>query len=258
MSGVLDPTKVLIVDDDADQRFVLRRLFRREGITEVFEAADGDRALVVARAERPDLVLLDLAMPGRSGVDVLPELRDAVGSGPDRGALEPGPPPVGGAGPRARCRGVRGEADAQQAADQRCDGRRPVAGEARGAAGHRTRTEPGRPGCCPALRPDLAHRDRCFDARRRRAPHLGARHQRRSPRRQRAAPGAGPPPRPDPRRGPRRRSDAPRPPGARRWRAQAVEASPLLEQLSTSWGVEAAEGGKAVWFEVPRRSTDPT
>ncbi|MET0903392.1 MAG: response regulator transcription factor, partial [Acidimicrobiales bacterium] len=77
-----DPTRVLIVDDDADQRFVLRRLFRREGITEVFEAADGDDALVVAREERLDVVVLDLAMPGRSGIDVLPELREAVGPVP--------------------------------------------------------------------------------------------------------------------------------------------------------------------------------
>ena len=82
MSAVPDPTRVLIVDDDADQRFVLRRLFRREGITEVFEAVDGDDALVVAREERPDVVVLDLAMPGRSGIDVLPELREAVGPVP--------------------------------------------------------------------------------------------------------------------------------------------------------------------------------
>ena len=31
----------------------------------------------------------------------------------------------------------------------------------------------------------------------------------------------------------------------------------LLEQLATSWGVEAADEGKVVWFEVPRRSTAP-
>ncbi len=82
MSAAPDPTRVLIVDDDADQRFVLRRLFRREGITEVFEAADGDNAVVVAREERPDVVVLDLAMPGRSGVDVLPELRQVLGPVP--------------------------------------------------------------------------------------------------------------------------------------------------------------------------------
>lgn len=77
-----DPPRVLVVDDDADQRFVLRRLFVRAGIITVHEAADGDEALEVARRELPDLVVLDLAMPGRSGVDVLPELREVVGDAP--------------------------------------------------------------------------------------------------------------------------------------------------------------------------------
>ena len=39
-------------------------------------------ALLVARAERPDVVVLDLAMPGRSGLDVLPDLREALGAVP--------------------------------------------------------------------------------------------------------------------------------------------------------------------------------
>ena len=77
-----DPTKVLIVDDDGDQRFVLRRLFARAGITEVSEAPDGDGALAAAGQEQFDLVVLDLAMPGRSGFDVLPELRQLVGRAP--------------------------------------------------------------------------------------------------------------------------------------------------------------------------------
>ena len=103
MSAGPDPTRVLIVDDDDDQRFVLRRLFRREGITEVFEAADGEDALVVARAERPDLVVLDLAMPGRRASTCCPS--SASGRpGADRRALEPGAPPVGGRGPSSGAR----------------------------------------------------------------------------------------------------------------------------------------------------------
>lgn len=70
--------RVLIADDDADQRLLLRHLLARAGISEVLEAADGEAALRVAVAERPDLVLLDLSMPGRSGVDVLPDLHTQV------------------------------------------------------------------------------------------------------------------------------------------------------------------------------------
>jgi DNA-binding NarL/FixJ family response regulator len=66
--------KILVVDDDDDQRLVVLRLFDRAGYTEVLEATDGTHALKVAAEQSPDLVILDLAMPGRSGADVLPEL----------------------------------------------------------------------------------------------------------------------------------------------------------------------------------------
>jgi DNA-binding NarL/FixJ family response regulator len=70
--------RVLIVDDDGDHVKALRRLLELEGIDEVLEAADGDRGLEVALAERPDLVVLDLGMPDRSGVEVLPEMHDGL------------------------------------------------------------------------------------------------------------------------------------------------------------------------------------
>jgi CheY-like chemotaxis protein/anti-sigma regulatory factor (Ser/Thr protein kinase) len=66
---------VLVVDDDDDQRFVVVELFRRAGFDRIATAADGAAALRAARAAPPDLVVLDLVMPGRSGFDVLPELR---------------------------------------------------------------------------------------------------------------------------------------------------------------------------------------
>jgi CheY-like chemotaxis protein len=70
--------RVLVTDDDEDQRFVLRRLLAREGIRDVLEATDGEAALEVARANRLDLIVLDLAMPGRSGFEVLPDLAAAA------------------------------------------------------------------------------------------------------------------------------------------------------------------------------------
>ncbi|MBA2462214.1 MAG: response regulator [Actinobacteria bacterium] len=61
---------MLICDDEA----VLRRLVRaslRERDYELIDAADGDEALLLAREQEPDLILLDVMMPGRTGLDVL-------------------------------------------------------------------------------------------------------------------------------------------------------------------------------------------
>ena len=68
--------KLLIVDDDADIVESVRLGFGlqwRE--VEVVSADNGEDALRVVEAERPDLVLLDVGLPGRSGYDVLRELR---------------------------------------------------------------------------------------------------------------------------------------------------------------------------------------
>ena len=60
--------RVLIVDDELDIRETIAELLRLEG-HEPFEAADGEQALVRCRQLRPDLVLLDLMMPGMNGWD---------------------------------------------------------------------------------------------------------------------------------------------------------------------------------------------
>jgi two-component system phosphate regulon response regulator PhoB len=67
------PPPTLLVCDDED---VLRGLIRATlaGYT-VVEARDGEEALAQAKAVRPDLILLDMMMPGRSGLNVLAELR---------------------------------------------------------------------------------------------------------------------------------------------------------------------------------------
>jgi DNA-binding NarL/FixJ family response regulator len=70
--------RILLVDDDDDQRLVLRRLLERAGHTTVIEAGDGAQALILAAEHAPDLVVLDLAMPVRSGSEVLPELTDLL------------------------------------------------------------------------------------------------------------------------------------------------------------------------------------
>jgi DNA-binding NarL/FixJ family response regulator len=66
--------RTLVVDDDPDQRALSRALLDRAGIGPVAEAVDAEEALRQAVAHQPELILLDLEMPGRSGIDVLPEL----------------------------------------------------------------------------------------------------------------------------------------------------------------------------------------
>ena len=69
-----DPT-VLVVDDDDDVRFVLRRLLDQEGFV-VADAADGTEALAAVAGELPDVVLLDVRMPGDlDGFEVCRRLR---------------------------------------------------------------------------------------------------------------------------------------------------------------------------------------
>jgi DNA-binding response OmpR family regulator len=65
---------VLIADDEPNIVISLEFLMKREG-HRVSIARDGDAALAMIRAERPDLVLLDVMMPGRSGFDVCQAVR---------------------------------------------------------------------------------------------------------------------------------------------------------------------------------------
>ena len=66
-------TTVLVIDDEAPIRLLCRVNLEAEGMT-VLEAQDGDAGLEAAREERPDIVLLDVMMPGRNGWEVAEEL----------------------------------------------------------------------------------------------------------------------------------------------------------------------------------------
>ncbi len=72
----LHPVRVLIVDDVPDLRFLLRIQLEPElDMMVIGEAGDGAEAIERAEELRPDVVLLDLAMPVMDGVEALPELR---------------------------------------------------------------------------------------------------------------------------------------------------------------------------------------
>ena len=66
--------QVLIADDEPNIVISLEFLMKREG-HRVTIARDGDAALAAIRAERPDLVLLDVMMPGKSGFEVCQAVR---------------------------------------------------------------------------------------------------------------------------------------------------------------------------------------
>jgi DNA-binding response OmpR family regulator len=78
---LLTMARILIVDDEPHIVAVVRAYLARDG-HEVLTAADGDRALQLALAESPDLVVLDVMLPRRSGFDVLRELRAGGASTP--------------------------------------------------------------------------------------------------------------------------------------------------------------------------------
>ena len=67
--------RIVIVDDDPLVRAGLRMILESEAITVIGEAADGETALGLIRRERPDLVLLDIRMPGTDGITVARTLR---------------------------------------------------------------------------------------------------------------------------------------------------------------------------------------
>ncbi len=73
-SGHAKPTTVLVVEDDAGIRALYRAFLTMAG-HEVVEVERGDEALVEARACRPDVVVLDLGLPGLDGFGVLEQLK---------------------------------------------------------------------------------------------------------------------------------------------------------------------------------------
>ena len=72
--------RILIVDDAAFMREMLRDLLTEEGFEIAAEAADGDEAVAAFAEYSPDLVMLDIVMPRKSGLEAL---REIIANDPD-------------------------------------------------------------------------------------------------------------------------------------------------------------------------------
>jgi two-component system chemotaxis response regulator CheY len=68
--------KILIVDDSAFMRTILKDLIGQTkwAGSEIAEAGDGNEAIAACQAGKPDLMLLDIVMPGKDGIEVLKEI----------------------------------------------------------------------------------------------------------------------------------------------------------------------------------------
>jgi CheY-like chemotaxis protein len=73
-AAMLAGRKILVIDDEPDVCTFLSTMLEDHG-AEVFTATDGDQGLDLVRKEKPDLVTLDLSMPGKDGGKVFEELR---------------------------------------------------------------------------------------------------------------------------------------------------------------------------------------
>lgn len=79
--GDLAPVRVLVIDDDRVIRELLRlHLEVQDGFTCVDEAEDARQGIALAALLQPDVVVLDAMMPGRNGIDAVPDLVAAAPS----------------------------------------------------------------------------------------------------------------------------------------------------------------------------------
>ncbi|KAA6451044.1 response regulator [Bacillus swezeyi] len=66
--------KILIVDDQYGIRVLLNEVFNKEGY-KTFQAANGIQALDIVKKQHPDLVLLDMKIPGMDGIEILKRMK---------------------------------------------------------------------------------------------------------------------------------------------------------------------------------------
>lgn len=71
------PIRILLVEDTPVNMYVLQHVFNKEGF-EVLEATDGKEAVRKAEKEKPDIVLMDMRLPGMSGYEAVTLLHKKI------------------------------------------------------------------------------------------------------------------------------------------------------------------------------------
>jgi len=71
----LQNIKILVVDDDKNFREILRLNLQKSGFVNIQEATDGNEALELISTFKPDLVILDVVMPDKDGIDTALEIK---------------------------------------------------------------------------------------------------------------------------------------------------------------------------------------
>ena len=67
--------KILLVDDAAFMRMMIKDALTKNGYTNILEAPDGEQACTVYDAEKPDLVIMDITMPNKTGIEALCDIK---------------------------------------------------------------------------------------------------------------------------------------------------------------------------------------
>lgn len=67
--------KILLVDDAAFMRMMLKDTLKKNGYENIIEAADGEIAVQQFKQEKPDLVIMDITMPNKNGLEALKEIK---------------------------------------------------------------------------------------------------------------------------------------------------------------------------------------
>lgn len=68
--------KIMIVDDAAFMRMMIKDTLKKNGYEDLIEASDGEIAVSQYKAETPDLVIMDITMPNKDGLQALKEIKE--------------------------------------------------------------------------------------------------------------------------------------------------------------------------------------